>query len=148
MAVAAAFALAMAASGCVGPARTEGDFARKASTSAKSVRSAVETARVGADLAKRGKGFSTYLSVLLSEAEEDASKVQSAFDSIDPPNRVADRQRAELDDLMQQTASVLADLRIAARRGQLERLPDIAQPLPDLSDRLQRFDDSLQDFKK
>src|SRR4051794_26214112 len=80
----------------LGPARTEQDFARKASTTAKSVRSAIEVARIAAETSTKGNAFATYASVILSEAEDDASGAQSTFDKFQPPNATADQQREEL----------------------------------------------------
>ena len=127
----------------LGPARTDEDFARKAGTTAKSVRSAVEVARLAADAAGKGNAFASYTTVLLSEAEDDAAGAESTFDKIQPPNDKADQQREQLDDLLNEATSILSQLRIEARRGHLDQLADIAQPLAGLSDKLQQFDESL-----
>jgi len=107
------------------------------------VRSAVETARLGVDGVGRSRTTGPYASVLLGHAEEQASSVQSTFDSVQPPNRDADRLRDEVDGLLTQAVSVLGDVRIAARRGdnagvtaQAAALADISQRLRDLEDRL------------
>jgi hypothetical protein len=129
--------------GCVGPARTTDDYTRKASTSVHDVHSAVETARLGIDAVAGDRTTGPYASVLLGQAEEEASSVQSSFDSVQPPNRDSDRLRDEVDDLLTQAVSVLGDVRIAARRGdnagvtaQAAALADISQRLRDLEDRL------------
>jgi hypothetical protein len=129
--------------GCVGPARTTDDYTRKASTSVHDVHSAVETARLGVDAVAHDRTTGPYASVLLGQAEEQASSVQTTFDSVQPPNERADRLRDEVDVLLTQAVSVLGDVRIAARRGdnagvtgQGPALVDISKRLSDLEDRL------------
>jgi hypothetical protein len=129
--------------GCVGPARTSDDYVRKASTSVHDVHSAVETARLGVDGVARDRTTGPYASVLLGQAEEQASSVQSTFDSVQPPNRDSDRLRDEVDGVLTDAVSVLGDVRIAARRGdnagiaaQGPALADISKRLSDLEDRL------------
>src|SRR4051794_10767969 len=141
-----AVVLAMSGTACtswVGAARTEDDFARKAGTTAKSARASIETAQLAAEAASKGKAFGNYLTVVLSEAEDDTAGVHTTFDKIQPPNASADQQRDDLDDLLDEAESTLSDLRIAARRGHLDRLADIAAPLGDLSDRLQKYEEAL-----
>ena len=142
--VAALVVAAVASAGCVSPSRTDRDYQLKAGNSAKAVASSVATAVLGAEAAGEGKAPATYLSVLLGRAEEDASSVQGTFDSVQPPSSEADRLRTQVDGLLSDAVSGLADLRIAVRRGQLDRLPALAahlQPtlagLRDLADRYQ-----------
>lgn len=125
--------VACGAAGCVGPARTDAAYRGKAATSAKDARSAVETAQLAVDAARRKKALGPYLSVLLSSAEEGASSVQATFDSIQPPDSRADDLRDRVDDALQRAVSTLADLRIAARRGEIDQLASKAAPLADIS---------------
>ena len=102
----------------------------------------METARLAARVAARKGSFGPYLSVTIGEAEEDASSIQQTFDSIQPPNRKADELRRDLDDLLTEVVSSLADLRIAVRRGELSRLPEAAQPLDEQSQKLDDFQEA------
>jgi len=129
----------LALGACVGPARTFAKYESKAVHTAKDTRSAVQTARLAARAAAGRKAFGPYLSVTISEAEDDASSIQQTFDSIQPPDAEADHVRDELDGLLDDVVSTLGDLRIAARRGQLDRLADIAQPLDEQSNKLEHF---------
>jgi hypothetical protein len=138
-----ALAVVLLCTGCVGPARTSDDYTRKASTSLHDTRSAVETARLGVDAASGGRATGPYLSVLLGDAEEQASAVQSTFASIQPPNRDADRLRDDVDKLLSEAVSVLADLRIAARRGDTAGITDKGPALDDLNKRLADFEERL-----
>jgi hypothetical protein len=138
-----ALAVAVLCTACVGPARTSNDYTRKASTSLHDTRSAVETARLGVDAASAGRATGPYLSVLLADAEEQASAVQSTFASIQPPNRDSDRLRDDVDKLLSEAVSVLADLRIAARRGDTAGITDKGPALDDLNERLAAFEERL-----
>ena len=137
-----AISLVGIAVGCfqpVGPARTFHDYELKAESTAKATRSAVETARLAVQVATNGDAFPPFVSVLLSEAETDASNAQSTFDGIQPPDARADALRTRLGRILDRTGDVLSTLRISARRADLDRLQREAEPLPRLSARLDRF---------
>ncbi len=128
----------------VGPARTYGKYESKARTSAKSVLSAVETVRLVSDAAAHGNTFGPYASVLVSEQEEAVSAVQGTFDSIQPPDDRADHLRDDLDAVLNDALDHIGDVRVAVRRGELEGLAKIAQPLADDSAKLNQFLDTHQ----
>jgi hypothetical protein len=132
------FAL-IALAACVGPARTFDVYEGKAVSAAEAVRSAVETARLAVAGAEDGDATGQYLSVVLHEAEVDATGAEGAFSSIQPPDRRADELRDELETLFQDAVDTLAKLRIAARRTELEALSGIAEPLAETSEKLDRF---------
>ena len=139
---AAAVLLAVLLSGaCVGPSRSDADFRLKAGNTAKAVRSALETALLAADGAGDGKLTSNYVSVILGEAEQDASAAQATFDSYQPPSAAADQLRSDVDDLLSDAIDGLAALRITARRGQLDRLPGIAEQLHPVSTALEQVEE-------
>jgi hypothetical protein len=121
------------------PARTADDYAHKAKDTAESVLSSVETARLTTTIADRGKAFGPYVSVLLSESEVAAGKAQSAFDSVQPPDRRSDATRDRLGRLLDRTNDALSELRISARRGELDRLAERAMPLRRLARQLNEF---------
>ncbi len=136
----AAVVLAALLAGCAGPSRTDRDFSLKAANTAETVLSAVNTARLGVRAAEDGDAPANYLSVLLGEAEKDALAAQASFDSRQPPSQQSDAVRRQLDDLLTEATSALSGLRIAVRRGQLHRLPDLAAPLVQLAARLDDFE--------
>lgn len=130
------------AAGCIqpiSPARTFDAYEHKATGTAASVLSAVQTARIGARVATDGDAFGPYVSVLLSEAEQDASNAHSTFDSIQPPDRDSDRVRRELGRVLARADEHLSTLRIAARRGELHELERLALPLGPVARQLDRF---------
>jgi hypothetical protein len=124
---------------CTGPVRSSGVYESKAGQTAEAVASAVQTAALAVDAARGDKAYGRYLTQVLVEAEEDAGSAQGTFDGIQPPDRRADELRARLDDLLTQATGTLADLRVAARRGRLAELPELARPLPELAGRLDDF---------
>jgi hypothetical protein len=135
-------ALCAALAGCVqtvSPARTFDDYEHKAKNTAESVLSSVQTARLAARVAGDGDAFGPFTSVVLSDAEDGASHAQEVFDSIQPPDAHSDKLRKELGKLIVKAADGLSTLRIAARRGELNRLPALAKPLGDLATKLDDF---------
>ena len=121
------------------PARTFDDYEHKAKDTAEAVLSSVETARLGARVGSDGDAFGPYVSVVLSESETGAAHAASSFASVQPPDEHADRVRRRLLPMLASAEEHLADLRIAARRGELDRLDALAEPLQSLSRRLDRF---------
>jgi hypothetical protein len=134
--------LALALTACietVSPARTFDAYEHKAKDTAESVLSSVETARLVAKAAGDGDTFGPYASVLLGDAEKGAGHAQDVFDSVQPPDAHSDRLRDELGKLLEDASDHLSELRIAARRHELERLPELAAPLRKISKQLNAF---------
>ena len=133
--------LLLATTACVGPSRSDADFERKAGNTAATVRSALQTALLAADGAGSGKLTSNYVSVALGEAEQDASAALATFDSYQPPSAAADELRTGIDELVGDAVDGLVALRITARRGQLDRLPRIAEQLHPLATALEQVEE-------
>jgi hypothetical protein len=131
-------ALALALTACVAPASSFAAYEEDAVNTTETVLSAVETARLTVRISD-GKAFPPTVTILFEEAEDDAAGAQSTFDSVQPPDERSDRLREDLDRLLSEAVTTLADLRIAARRSELETLPSIAEPLESLSTRLEDF---------
>lgn len=143
--LAAVAAAAFMAGGCASftsPARTDSAYGMKAASTADAIRSALLTADKTARAAGRGKVTSPLASVILSEAESAAGGAEATFAGLQPPSRSAQKVRQELLDMGDEAASLLADLRIAARRGHLDRLPSLAEDVPELADKLKEFGDA------
>jgi hypothetical protein len=130
---------ALAAAGCIAPARTFEAFEHKAADTAEAAVSALRTAVLASRVAAEGGSFPPTVSIVLSEAEGEAIGARDAFVSIQPPDARSDRLRDELVRILDEAVGGLADLRIAARRAELDVLPELAAPLGDLADRLERF---------
>ncbi|MDQ3877562.1 MAG: hypothetical protein M3290_04330 [Actinomycetota bacterium] len=130
---------ATALQACQAPARTYPPFEADAVATAEQAQSAVETTLLAAQTAAKGNAFGNYLSPTFRDAEDTATAVQGSFDLEQPPNRAADQLREALDKLLSQASSVIMDVRIHARRGQLDRLANVAQPLVNISSDLDDF---------
>ncbi|MDQ1537493.1 MAG: hypothetical protein QOE58_1886 [Actinomycetota bacterium] len=139
-----ALTLALAASACVSPSRTDRDYELKAGNTAKAVASSLATAFIAAKAADDGKGTGPYFSVLLGDAEKDAASVENTFDSVQPPSREADRLRDAVDALLSDASSGLAKMRITVRRGQLHELLPLAVALQPTLDKLRQLADRYQ----
>jgi hypothetical protein len=124
---------------CTGPVRSSEVYESKAGQTAETAASAVQTALLAVDAAKGSKAFGRYLTQILVQAEEDADAARGTFDGIQPPDQRADELRGRLDDLLTQATGTLAELRIAARRGRLADLPELAEPLPEVAEELDDF---------
>jgi hypothetical protein len=131
--------LVLVVAACTGPVRSFPVYESKAGDTAEVVASAVETARLAVDAARDNKAHGRYLTQVLVEAEEDAGSAQGTFDGIQPPDRQADELRDRLDELLTEATGTLAELRIAARRGELADLPKLAAPLTEVAEGLHAF---------
>jgi hypothetical protein len=124
---------------CVAPARWPNAYEGKAGATAEQMLSAVETARLASEVAAGNKGLGPYLSVTIADAERDASSIQGAFDSIQPPAHRSDELRDQLDALLTQAVSDLSDMRIAVRRGDFAAVKQVGRSLRSVSDKLDAF---------
>lgn len=125
---------------CVGPSLSDHDYRQKAANAAEAMRSAIETARVVAGAAVKGKAPDRYASLVLSEAEVDAGSIAESFKTVQPPSQRVSQLREELTAVLDASSSTLASLRIAAYRGDEARLVEVAADLPWLSSALLRFE--------
>jgi hypothetical protein len=123
----------------VGSARTADKYVGKAVTTARAAQSDVATVALVADAASRGRAFGPYTALVVSDAEEALSGVQGTFDSIQPPDARSDDVRETLDALLGQATDHVSQVRIAARRGSLDDLARLAQPLAEDARALERF---------
>jgi len=129
LAVCGACSLASCVAHPVGPARTYSTYEAKAVTSAEAAQSSVATVQLVATTAAAGEAFGPYTGVSVSEQEEGLSAVEGTFASIQPPDRRADALRDELGAILASAVDHVADVRIAARRGDLADLDRVAAPL-------------------
>ena len=131
-----AVGLAIAAvTGCVshpvGPARTFKTYEDKAVTTAEAALSAVSTTILAAQVGAEGNAWGTYLSVLISEQEDELAGVQGTFASVQPPDGRSDALRQQLNDILQPAVDHVTQVRVLVRRGRLDDLAVAAQPLDD-----------------
>ncbi len=127
---------------CVAPARSYGSYEGKAGATADNMHSAVETARFAVQNAAANTAPAPYVAVVLTDAEDDASAIQGAFDSIQPPDERSEDLKTVLDDILSDVVDHLADVRIATRRGQLHDLAVVATPLATDARKLRKFEEA------
>ncbi len=141
-------AVALLTAGCVshpvGPARTFETYEDKAATTAEAALSAVSTTMLAARVGTDGKAWGPYLSVLVSEQEDDIVGVQGTFASVQPPDARSDALRDQLDAILQPAVDHVTQVRITVRRGRLDDLASVAQPLDDDQRQLKAFLDDHQ----
>jgi hypothetical protein len=136
------------ATGCVshpvGPARTFESYEDKAATTAEAALSAVSTTILAAQVGTDGDAWGPYLSILVSEQEDEIVGVQGTFASVQPPDARSDALRTQLDDILQPAVDHVTDVRLTVRRGRLDDLNAVAQPLEADRVQLRAFLDSHQ----
>jgi hypothetical protein len=144
IALAAVILLAVGCVEPVGPARTEEDYALKASGTAAAVLSAMGTASLVVDGVAADDLFAPYVAVMLSESEVAAAGAQSTFEGIQPPpGRASAVLRTRLGDLVDRCVDRLAELRIAARRGDLAVVAEQGDALDRLTREFEQLDEGL-----
>ena len=126
----------------VGPARTYHDYELKAASTAKSVRSSVQTARLTLRLGADDDAFASFLSVMASESEDAATAAAGTFGGIQPPDARADALADRLNPLLQRATDALTETRVKARRTEL------GTPQPALEARLGRIARALDRFEQ
>ncbi|MDQ4125389.1 MAG: hypothetical protein M3134_07310 [Actinomycetota bacterium] len=97
--------------------------------SAEAAASAVESTLLTVDAASRGQAPARYVSLRLSEDEETLSGVETALGAVQPPDPALDRLRSETLATIADASAALEELRIASYRGELDRLPELAEDL-------------------
>jgi hypothetical protein len=132
-------AAALILTSCAGvrPALTDRGYAEKAVTTARTVHSAVENARLVADLVLHNRITRQYADVSATESEHEALEAQAAFDSVQPTSRKVDDLRERLDGVLTEATSALTDLRIAVRRHAIDDVRRAAEDLADASGALE-----------
>ena len=116
-----------------------GKYEGKATTTAKSALSQVETVRLAATVADRDNATASYVSIVVSEAEDAIDGLAGTFESIQPPGEGADGLRSELSEVLSTILDHTAAVRIAVRRGTLQGLGQVAEPLGGDAEALRHF---------
>jgi hypothetical protein len=100
---------------CAGRVSSAEDYRHKAAQTSKAMVSALETARLAAEQLLAGRSLGNYGDVVVSQAEQDAQSIQTAFDTRQPPDARSRALRQTVDQPLQDGSSALTDLRIAVR---------------------------------
>jgi hypothetical protein len=124
---------------CVGPSRTQRDYERKVANSAEAMVSSVQSALLIVETTRGDKSPGPYVSLHLSELEESAHAVETALGAVQPPDPALDELREEALTTIGDAGDVLEELRLAAYRSELHRLPEIARGLQEPLRHLERL---------
>jgi hypothetical protein len=128
-------AMCVMATSCTGPARSTSTYESKAANTAEEVVSASRTVMLAAQIGDERRSFASTVSVTIADAEDDAQTARDAFASIQPPDATSDDIRSTVLPTVERACSVIAEVRIAARRADGD-LSEVASPLTGLADQL------------
>jgi hypothetical protein len=115
-------------------------YESRASTTAERMISPVSTGALLANLGGRGNLLGPYAKTATTNALDEADTIQSGWNQVQPPNDHSQRIGSELDKLLQRSTDELVNLRVAARKGDLEALQRFERPLNRLMAQLRRFE--------
>jgi hypothetical protein len=119
-------------------------YEKKAGDAAAEVVSAARTVLLAARLGGDDRTFVPTATVIVEDAEGDASAAVDLFTAAVPPDAASDELRARVLPDMQQAVDVIELVRIAARRGEVASLEQTAVPLQDLASHLDAFATSVE----
>jgi hypothetical protein len=124
------------------PPKGEDGYRERAASSAETLRSQVELARIWVEAAEDEESTKTAALVGLQETERDATSTASSFE-YEPPAGL-NPLRSELSSLARETRNALGSLRIAAQQEEWARFGELASPLSDLAARLEDFEERVE----
>lgn len=125
------------------PPRSADAYRERAVKTAETLRSQVQTTRIWLRTVADDESTRPAASVGFREAEEDAGNAASTFESYDPPTGT-DALRRRLTTLAGEVTEALAQVRIAAHRGQWRELPQRGAALAELSERLDELEEQAK----
>lgn len=132
-----ALCVALFGAGCVGPALDEGAYRDKAVASLERLHATIAGTRIALDAALGGRSFAPATAVTVRQHEETVSWVHTAFATRQPPPGT-DAIREAVVPVLSDAASLFAEVRIAANRGDEDALRRQRSQLDELSRRIDR----------
>jgi len=124
--------LALALAGCAPGTPDEDSWRTDATRAVGDVASAVQTARLGLTLARRGRVAQNYLQTVVVEAETNAGLSAEKLSAVQPP-QVERRRASDVGDLVEQATDLLTATRIAVVDDDEARYADLAGRLADVA---------------
>jgi hypothetical protein len=129
-------------SGCVSPAVDASGYRGKVGHSAEQMTGIVNSARLALQLDLRGKMTQSLLDTVVTDAENDSQSVLTAFETVQPPDAASIRLRTSADNVLQDAAGNLSDLRIAVRRSDRDAKTKLIADLDQSIAELQKLQDA------
>ena len=120
--------------GCVAPAVDTGAFEHNALGALESGVSTARVAAVALDARAADRVTFAYANTVVTEAEDAIDPILASFGVVDPPDRSVDPLRREVLDHLGETGDLLAEARIAVRRGDVRAMTDLAAGLRRVAD--------------
>lgn len=141
--VAAAVTMAVVSGGCVpnlaAPARTPDGYSAAVKKTAGTANGSVGTAKLVCEAAVGDRAFFPYLSVTVSDAEDQLGSVITTFASIEPPpDPASDELRRTTTELLNRSSDDVSAARIAIRRGDVRGLGIVCDALARDADELRK----------
>ena len=131
-------------SGCVVPAFDTGAFERNAIGALESTVSTARVAALALDARVGNRITLAYADTIVTEAEDAIGPVEASFGSVDPPDPTLDELRSAVLDQLGDTGDLLADARIAVRRGDSDTMAALAGELRRTADAMDQHAEALQ----
>jgi hypothetical protein len=136
--------LCIVLTGCVhnvtGPVRTPTTYEHKAAATAGTATSSVATVGLATQTAQKGDAFAAYLSVLISNSEDELGATTATFSAIQPPDDASLAVRAELLDILSSATDAVAAARIAVRNSADADYAQLIDALNVAAERLRDFE--------
>ena len=85
-----------------------------------------------------------YADTLVTEAEDAIDPVEASFGMVDPPEPALDELRSDVLDQLSETGDLLADARIAVRRGDSDAMATLAGELRRVADAMDQHAEALR----
>ena len=129
---------------CAAPVPGYGAYRHAALQTAMTMGSDLASGQLAAQLGLRGKSFSAFTDGNVTDAENDASSVDSTFSSRQPPDARSDALRQTMDQALSDATSALTDLRVAVR---MDDRAQVRKALAEVSKSLKTFNDLQQELQ-
>ena len=129
---------------CAAPVPGYGAYRHAALQTAMAMGSDLASGQLAAQLGLRGKSFSAFTDGNVTDAENDASSVDSTFSSRQPPDARSDALRQTMDQALSDATSALTDLRVAVR---MDDRAQVRKALAEVSMSLKTFNDLQQELQ-
>ena len=129
---------------CAAPVPGYGAYRHAALQTAMAMGSDLASGQLAAQLGLRGKSFSAFTDGNVTDAENDASSVDSTFSSRQPPDARSDALRQTMDQALSDATSALTDLRVAVR---MDDRAQVRTALAEVGTSLKTFDALQQELQ-